>query len=250
MYMFSRRISIIVICIVVHSTVRAQIFAPEHGSLFHEIFTLTQERTGENPLLQNGIFYEYPYMGAKGHPFLNDNQFHNGSIIYRDQLYEGIGMKYDIFNQQIVMNQHNGSEMVQSIPAREFISEFRIHGMLFKSMTFDNKNQSFYQVISEGEKLSCYYFWNKSRNESHENGAYKIYVFADAKPARYLLTGEKISRFRNNRSFVRLFPDGVKKQVREFLRSNKIKVDRTDDVAMKEVIHFCRTIIENQNEQN
>ncbi len=240
MFLFTRRLLLTLILFSVISSAFAQVIQLETENEFISIHNLTKEKYGVDPLLLNGIYYENPYYNAEGHPFLGDGNFHIGYIIFRNKRYDGISMKYDIYNQQMIIKQKQNKPMVMNLLAGEFVSEFSINDKYFEKIVFEDSGPAFYQVLTEEKDIICYYFWDKKRYKEHDEGERVTFIFSESKYKSYLLIDGKLLRFRNNRSFVKLFPDKVKSQIRNYLRSNSIKLSEADDPTMKELMHFCQ----------
>lgn len=227
----------------VYAFSRAQPTVPDGEVLFMEVLEASKNNYGVNPLLQNGVFYENRYMTAKGHPFLLGDVYKSGFISFRNSRYEGVSLKYDIFTQQVVINHEHEGIVLQNYLSNEFIDRFSIDGKNFEQVAFKDGSPGFYHVVFDGDDLACYYQWYKTRTESHEAGAYKIYVFSDDKLRRYLHIDRVLTRYRNNRTFVRAFPKESGKQIRVYLKEQGIKEDQADDQTMQSLLRICAAIL-------
>jgi hypothetical protein len=225
----------------------AQPAVPEREVLFMEVLEASKSSFGVNPLLQNGVFYENQYMTAKGHPFLLGDSYKAGFISFRNNRYEGVSLKYDIFTQQVVISHEQEGFVLQNYLSNVFIDSFSIEGKTFMQLAFEGENPGFYQSVFGEDNLACYYQWYKTRTESHEAGTYKIYVFSEDRIKRYLLIDGVLNRYRNNRSFVKAFPKSAGKQIRTYLKEQGIKVDRADDQTMQSLLRTCTGILKQQN---
>lgn len=246
---------------------------------YQAVYDVAKDQFGIDPLLMNGIYYENPYYNAKGHPFLGDGEFYLGSVNFRNKQYDGANLKYDIYNQQLIIdqsredsrssiifqnvryeglsikvdenskqiliNQDGGQPKIMNLLANEFVSEFTMDGMLFKKLDLQGEEVSYYQVLAEEKKIACYYYLYKNRFKSQDEGDRTIFVFSDMNVKRYLEIGGEISRFRKNASFLKPFPGESKGKIRNYLKSNNIKVNQADDQTMNELIAYCQTTLEN-----
>lgn len=206
-----------------------------------EVYRVAKEKYEANHLLLNGIFYDHPYHHAIGHEFLLGDAFHNGSLTYRNITYDNIRLKYDIYNQQVLIHHtYNGSMVVILLP-KEFITEFWMNGAYFKKLSFHEKEPSFFQVVYEQDQVKCCYSWYKMRYKSTHKESFISYNFSESKRKSYLYMDDKLSRYKNNRSFVRIFPDKIRGSIRSYLKSSGIEVNEADDETMKEVMQFCQS---------
>ncbi|MEM9329459.1 MAG: hypothetical protein AAGA85_27610, partial [Bacteroidota bacterium] len=71
---------------------------------------------GKNPELFEGSFYEIPGRTLSDHPFLGDGQWRKGTITFRGQQYEEVGMIYDLMNNALVIR-----NMTLFMDSREFL---------------------------------------------------------------------------------------------------------------------------------
>lgn len=242
-----RGILITILFLSVYAFSRAQPTVPDGEVLFMEVLEASKDNYGVNPLLQNGVFYENRYMTAKGHPFLLDDTYKTGFVSFRNRRYEGVRLKYDVFTQQVVISHEQEGLVLQNYLSNEFIDRFSIDGKNFEPVAFKDEPPGFYQVVFDEEDLACYYQWYKTRTESHEAGAYKIYVFSDDKLRRYLHIDRALTRYRNNRTFVRAFPKGAGKQIRVYLKEQGIKVEQADDQTIQSLLRICTGILKEHN---
>src|SRR5512145_252110 len=79
------------------------------GFYYNKLYQSVQETYGIDQVLVNGIFYEDRYPGQIGHPFLFENRLYDGTITFRGEKYDEIDLKYDLYEQQIILytNQNN-----------------------------------------------------------------------------------------------------------------------------------------------
>lgn len=245
---------------------------------YQAIYNSVKEQFGIDPLLMNGIYYENPYYNAKGHPFLGDGEFYLGSVNFRNKKYENVNLKYDIYNQQLiidqsredsrgsvvfqnvryeglsvkfdeesqqmVINQEAGKPKIMNLLANEFVTEFSMDGMQFKKLALEGDEPEYYQVIGAEKDIQCYYFLYKNRFKSQNEGDRTVFVFSDKNYRSYLVIDNKVTKFRSNGSFLKQFQGVSKSQIRTYLRSNQIKVKRANDLVMKELIHYCQEILD------
>lgn len=223
----------------------AQTKKPSKEVILNSIYLFTEEQNKPDPLIQNGIYYSNPYYNATGHPFLGDGNLKDATIVFRKKEYSGVKVNYDLFHQQIIVGwQHDNSMQLNLIP-NEFISEFRLNNMLFRRISFNDNKAEFYQVVAEEDSIACYYTYHKIRNEANTAGAFRTYVFSEERSVAYLLTNGELERYRNSRSFVNILPDRIKNEVRNYLRTNKIKLNKADVKTTEEVVKFCQTVLSN-----
>lgn len=215
---------------------------PERKVNYHELYKSVQEEYGFDQVLVNGIFYEDYYRNAIGHPFFLENQFYTGTLVFRNKRYENIKMKYDIYEQQLVIYYVLFNSNVWVILPNDFISEFSLNGKTFRKYSFGEENSEFYQVIYDSKNLKCLYSWTKSRTDSYHQRTYNSYKFSDSKMKSYLFLDNALNEFYNNNSFVKIFPQAFQDRIKKYIKSNKIKV-RVNDEQTTKLLIYCNELI-------
>jgi len=210
------------------------------GSLYPGIIETARQAYRDYPLLRNGIVYEYPYYNSKGHPFLFDNNFHTGSVDYGKEFYNDVPLKYDIYNQQIIIQINLKGELVQLIPDTGIVSGFTIDGMVFRKTEIDG-GKKFVRIIAGEMDLVLGYHWYKKRKES-DNGSYLISVFYEDRNYKYLFIKGKAYKYRNNKTFYKAFPEVLQPEIRDYLKITRTKVRTAGESTMKQVLSDCRDI--------
>jgi len=221
----------------------AQSAEPDDARVYFEIHDATERALASDALLQNGLYYAYPYFNAVGHPFLGDGEFGTGSVVFREKSYEGITINYDIFNQQIILSRKLDEMLQMNLLANEFISGFSFQGKHFIKASFEGESSPFFQIISQNPYISCYYSWYKERHEALDSRNRQILSFSEQKSKHYLLLDGKLLRYNNNRAFVRLLPDAAKVEIKKYLKVNKVLVNDANEEVMRSLIEYCNTML-------
>lgn len=208
-----------------------------------EVYQKTLGKQAIDPLLQNGVYYTYPYYSAVGHPFLGDGEFGVASVIFREKEYLGVTINYDLFNQEIILSRKTGDVLQMNLLAMEFVSGFSFKGKRFEKKEFEGLQPAFYQLISETPGISCYYLWSKERRETRDSGNRSVYSFSDQKCRYYLCIGGQLHRYKNNNSFIKIQPEEVRSQIKAYLKQHGIRVQDASDQVIEEVIKYSNSVL-------
>lgn len=214
------------------------------SELYLQVYEATQDAMSHDPVIQNGVYYTYPYYNAIGHPFLGQKEFETGSVIFRGKSYEALSINYELFNQQIILSREYNGVLQMNVLAPEFISEFYLKGKQFIKAEFQEGAPEFFQVIVETPGISCYYTWYKERREIRDTGNRSIYSFSDQKSKCYLLLDGRLNRYKSNKSFLKIFPDGSKAKIKTYLQDNQILVLEASDQEMSSLINYCDSVLD------
>ncbi|MEM9648344.1 MAG: hypothetical protein AAF969_07670 [Bacteroidota bacterium] len=113
----------------------------------------------ENSNLYEGTLTVENYALEKGsHRFFESPNYLVGSIVYDDQAYFGISMKYDIYEDELLLGlrSDSGIKLLQLIKDR--VREFTIDGRRFRNMGCGMDEQAhgsgFYEVLQENASFS------------------------------------------------------------------------------------------------
>ena len=126
----------------------------------------------------------------------------------------------------------------------EFVSGFYLKGKQFIKADFQEGAPEFFQVILETPTISCYYSWYKERREVRDSGNRSIYSFSDQKSKRYLYLGEQLTRYKSNKSFLKIFPDAGKALIKDYLQENQVLVLEASDQEMSSLINYCDRVLD------
>ncbi|MCK4922229.1 MAG: hypothetical protein KAS71_14355 [Bacteroidales bacterium] len=237
------RIILLFLVSTIFSTGLAQIKDPSSEKYFTEIQQLANEKYGTDQQLINGSYYEYRQDRDEGHPFLFENKFSNADLIFREIEYKGIIAKYDVYNQSLILKSDLENYQITTLLAIEFVTEFSFSGMLFRKYSFNGEAPAYFQVVSDEDEIVCLYYWHKTRIESIHQRIYSSFKYSESKHKNYLLINEQIGQFRNNRSFVKLFPMNIQRDILSYLKSEKLRVKKVTDAEMSGIIQFSKPLL-------
>jgi hypothetical protein len=222
----------------------AQENGQDRAVLYDRIYKAAAEALKQDPLIQNGVYYTYPYYNAEGHPFLGGKEFESGSIVFRGKEYDGLSLNYDLFNQLIILSREYKGVLQMNILDTEFVSGFQLKGKKFIQAAYNGQSFAFYQQISENTYISCFYGWYKDRREIRDSGNRSIFSFSEEKSRRFLFMEGQLQRYKSNNSFVKLFPEPKRAGVKDYMQKNRILVMEASDQAMNQLIEYCNKLLE------
>ncbi len=137
---------------------------------------------GYDPNLVNGIRYLNLYPNSDGHQFLAEDQFYNGSLVIGNTEYEDVDLKYDICNQNIILQVSPGRiERIDVIDAIYVRGNMRYGGVI--SIISHEGDRA--GVGLPGNSFSCNFKTFEPQQET-------AYSYSDTPPE-----SERIPDFRN-----------------------------------------------------
>ncbi|MCF8345999.1 MAG: hypothetical protein K9G38_02215 [Bacteroidales bacterium] len=207
---------------------------------YAEIFELTKAKYGTDQQLFNGVYFEDTYRNATGHPYFSDDRFMEADLVYNRKAYHGVQLKYDLYQQQVLIHQDGPGQGLTTVLKEEFLGAFSFAGMEFRRVVTDEGDQNIYQLVAGQGELQCYRFWFRERYEKFSDQNTILYSFSENKARTFLMIDGVLQQYKSNWSFVRIFPDDIRSDIRAFLRSEDIKMNRATDEIITHVVAYCQ----------
>jgi hypothetical protein len=211
-----------------------------------EIREHAEDKYGPDMVLISGEKYHYPYRAALGNPFLTPSGTDNASVQVNGVVYENQHLKYDIYNQLIVLEFTDMTGASRSIILRaELLDQFILDDRLFKKYPQEGRAKRFGQVVYEGE-ISCFYFWKKRYSVDSKVGQNQ-YSFSDPIRQSYLMTDGQVILYKGKRSFLNCFPAQERVQIKVFMKKNRIRIRKESDADMRLLLEHINQIRQDEN---
>ncbi|MCK4749958.1 MAG: hypothetical protein KAT15_23035, partial [Bacteroidales bacterium] len=165
-----------------------------------------------------------------------------GSLVLNGETYDSITINYDIFDQQLTLQYPgNSGQDLQVVLNREMIVHFQIDGLTFRKMSFPETGSSFFQVVSSGN-MSCFLLWEKTLYRSTVSGN-TSYKYSKQSREVYLQREGRLYVVRSRSSFTSNYDEAYRKEIKEFLRREKIRFRNASDEKLGELMNFCVELI-------
>ena len=206
---------------------------------YEELKSQAENKFGPPAELLNGEKYYYPYSTSIGNPFLQVSG--NGSLQIDGTVYRDQQLKYDIYNQLLVLEYRDQSfAPVSIVVGMERLDSFTIGGLSFKKYRDPEGNMQYGQVVYEG-RYSLIYFWRKTYSPELGNGG-KQYEFSESMRTSVILSDQHRYPYKGNRSFIRVFPKGDREQIKQEIKNQRIRVKKATDREMKAIMEKINQI--------
>jgi len=198
---------------------------------------------GYDPLLYNGLaYYFYPPPSTQGTQYMFDIFDAEGSVTVRGVTYPNQAINYDIYNQQLVLKYRTaiGSDNLLQI-SFAWLENFDMHSKHFEVITTADTIKEIFQTLGKGPAKVLYSFSRKLTVSNLTESS--VHYFAQIQRTMYVSNGSKRQKYKNNRSFVKTFPEANHDQIFKYIRKNKLTVQKADDRHMTELINYCNTLL-------
>jgi len=210
--------------------------------LFNQIYSAAEKEYGIHQELIKGLLFENKNQDAKGHPYFLNSYSNQGSVIYRGKQYSNLNLRYDVYDQQVLLIYLFDNDVYKLHLQNEFITEFTIENKKFIYEAYGaNEDAKFYQVIGEDRPIKALYFWKKDLENLYANNSDKK-MFSSELKETFILFNNQLVSFNGNRSFTQKFTSKSKSAIKEYFRKNKTKVKRANDYEMELLIEFINAL--------
>lgn len=175
-------------------------------------------------ILYGKVFSENHYY-KKHHPYFLNNTFYEGSVFYRNKLYNDISLKYDICNQKLIAYQLINKELVNFLELEtNYIDSFilitpyeKIKFITSSKLDSISKKGLFYEELYCG-KVNFYIEYIKILKDSDG------YIKFQLNKNYYLIYKGHVHKIKTKKQLYNIFFQN-KKEMRTFKRKNKINLN-------------------------
>lgn len=233
-------------------------------------------------LLLNGRLYEMPRYVPNNHPYLIDLGWNRGSITIENHQYDSIPLKYDLENDEVLYAHTSGNQTTYIKLSKPFIREFILMDRRFVHFHKEEINNpelsgGFYEILYEG-RLHLLVKWNK---KFYKTGTPPYFEFLPRKTVvlvsacaktrvsdtkaenpqfigvneeysdehnpengvfAHRLVKENHFNILNNRNDLFSIWRGKKKEIKRFLRQNRIAISAADSDTLIRLVKFCEQL--------
>ncbi len=210
--------------------------------LFKKIFLAAEKEYGINQELINGPLYENESQNINGNPYLLSYYTNQGGVVYRGKPYSNLNLRYDIYNQQLLLIYLFDNLEYKLHLQKEFITEFSIENRKFIHEAFGGDGDAkFYQVIGNNFPIKMLYFLQKGLSNEYANNP-DIKMFSPEQKETFILRNNELLGFKGNNSFIRQFSSQSKATIKKYLRNKNLKIKQAKDYEMELLIEFINNI--------
>lgn len=180
----------------------------------------------------NGPEFQDIYLtNSNSDRYFQQFDFLMGSIVYNNQEYFNVYMKYDIHNDQIITRSNDALSLFKVNLNAEKISEFTIYNRKFVTIPelSDNMQVKFYEVAYKGNNVSLYIKHYKEKKETTVNFTLRF----DFTTENYyvLHKSDSYQKFKAIKDLKKLLPQQAK-QIQDYYKSHNSVYKSDKDTFM------------------
>jgi len=199
-----------------------------------------ERKYGSDADLVNGEKYFYPYRQSQGDPFFFSDS-RSAVIRIHDKEFAGQQLRYDVFNQKLILDFQDIYGASSSLVMRsEWVESFAFEKQDFIRMKGPEGELEFLQLVTGGQ-ISCVYKWSKDQLLNLTSGV-QSYYFTEPTKESYLVIEGKFYPYRSNRAFLKAFDPELQKSVKQFIKQAKVKVNKAPDSQIRHLVEYCNSL--------
>jgi hypothetical protein len=199
-----------------------------------------ERKYGSDADLVNGEKYFYPYRQSQGDPFFFTNP-RSAVIKIHDKEFAGQQLRYDLFNQKLILDFQDIYGATSSLVLRkEWVETFAFEQQEFIRMNGPEGEPGFFQLVTGGS-ITCVYKWSKDQLLNLNSGV-QSYYFTEPVKVSYLVIDGQFYPYRSNRSFLKAFDPELQMSVKQFIKQMKVKVNKAPDSQIRHLVEYCNSL--------
>jgi len=173
--------------------------------------------------------------------FLYSKDFVSGSLEVNQQTYFDKQINYDIYKQKLLLSfqDQNQANRIIEIPLIH-LESFSMENKYFKLIAWDDSTRRIFQQIGEND-IQILIYWFKELNAISSTDNYN-YQFTDAKKQIWILKEGDFHQVTNNKNFHKLFPAEKQTELKKWMKSQRIKIQKSGDINLDLLIKYCENL--------
>lgn len=177
---------------------------------------------------------------GENHKFYISPNYVNGNLVYNDELYFDIEMKYDLYDDQLVIRLKKDKSLLSLRLINEKVQSFEIHGK--KIIQLKNKGIfiGFFEVLYKDENISVLKKYKKIRKEYSDKKI--LYSKFNSANEYFVLSKSEDLKTVSKSNLKKLFPRKTKK-INSYYRNKKnLKRINFDSFLIQLIKHLKSTM--------
>jgi|WetSurSiteA1Bulk_404760.scaffolds.fasta_scaffold00370_4 hypothetical protein len=203
------------------------------------LIAISEEEYGMDDLLVNGIRYQPEKIGSEGSPYFDWNVSAASGLFIKGQLFPDVDLLYDITTDQLILdkNLEHGYKL-QVVLDPIAIDSFYLGNHFFINLPVKEKNtaiKGYYEKIYSGRELFL---------KKYSKDYIKIYdksnrgKFSPQRQVCYIYSHGSLFRVNSKMAFLDFY-DAKKKEIRAFMKRNKIRYGSATNEELFRLLTFC-----------
>ncbi|MEX1381774.1 hypothetical protein [Lutibacter sp.] len=188
-----------------------------------------------NTDIYNGIQYKRDYNTInKNHEYFLSSDFINGTVVYSNQPYFDVALKYDIYNDDIIAQLPSFNSYNTILLIQQKVKSFSINDHNFVKLSTVN-GIGFYEILFEGLEINIYKKYEKTLKKLLDKDF--VYDVFKGKETYLLYYNNKYYQIKSKSSVLKVLPKH-KKNINIFYKNNKDLKKTNYDLFLSELSNY------------
>lgn len=201
------------------------------------------ETIGRNARIYTGSYYFDKNLGINGHPFFQNNYWETGSIIYENQRYDSVELRYDVYRDLVLVKHIDKEGFINLVQLKKSkVEGFIMNGHHFIQLeedTLSGLSPGFYDLLLNGEPLKAIARRKKEINRIQGSGN-QIRGYVD-KDKYYIKSGGVYYPVNRKKTMYNVLSER-KNEIRIFLKRNKSRLRRDYEKKLVEAVRYYNAL--------
>ena len=190
--------------------------AQDNQGATQQVTEAWQRQAGDHAALYQGLIEPpFPYAMYRAHPYLGDDDFHEGRLCFRGRIYDGVGMRHDVLNHRLVVR--TPVRQIAVVPVQADIQWFEVGGRRYEPV-----QHIFCRTEYKGSSLALYTLLEKTRTRDVQEGNHSYLDLRLHTHFLFVTPDGTATEVRTLRDLCRLFP-GQKAQLKTFSQQRHLR---------------------------
>ena len=208
---------------------------------------MVEDTYGQDQDLVNGVQYSNRYVRSQGQPYFLDDSFKNGFVSINGKIYQNVQLRYDLLSQDVeIKHKKNSSVNYRYITISDRMEAFSFDKYEFRKLKIQEEPERYYQVISN-RHFTCFVHWEK-KLVPLDNSVIYIDHFTNLRFYFWLELNGKIIAFNNRRTFVRLFPMNMQREILKLFRQRHISFRNVDPDEILQTMEMIANLLDTKSQ--
>jgi hypothetical protein len=209
-------------------------------AILQQLKDTTNKVYGSSDLLNLGELYVAEHVFANGHPYFITNDYTLASVTIHNNTFEKIKARYNIERDQLIIRVNVDSGVyVPMVTKEDWIHSFKINEHYFVSINElqpSTEVKGYCEEVYKGKKM--FFIKYKKKFIDNYTDLSPEGFFSVVKISKYVYDNKTFIPVNSRREFLELFSIH-KKEIKKFMRKNKIRYAHASSAQLSALMHYC-----------
>ena len=215
------------------------LFGQEEFTSNKQILEYTDKLYGNEDILVNGKRYIHKNAREEGHPYYLSNRFENATVYIGDNIFKNVLLRYNIVYDEFVLNVRLKSGIPAYMMLNNLVDSTSYLGGVFipaSKLKIKGISKGYYEKIISGRFIFLTKYFKTSKIVY-----YRTKKYSEIYRTYSIFSNNELIKVNTKNAFVNYFNEN-KKDVKRYLRKNKIKYKTCNRDQLIGLIEYCNDL--------